>query len=471
MLRRDLTRTPPREPGIFTPCRANLIPLASLLLGSALRVLLAIFNRQANDDHVEVVLKLLEGGRQPSILSCNECFQPKLYHIWSARIAEWCDLGTRAEITVAAQLLNVVLGLGVLALGYVFIARLSTDTTVRALATSWIALNPRLLAINVQATNDTFVILLGAVVLVALLGWIQSGRRKTWLLLLAVSAAALSPHVKGSGIVIALVTLTVACTLIWLTPKSHRLVRVMAVLLVFGLVVFAGARVNRSYGDNYRATGELLPINMPPSPMPFLFRHTIDKRPGVTSLASAFLTFRILDLVETPYIPFHAEPPVSHKTSLWSQLYGRTYVLHYDQWPPSWRNLSTEVLALGRISLLLGLVPASVLALGVVDVVRRRNPEIEPLTFMLYVGALLAFMVAYSTRYRDVGVMKVIFMFPALLAFLYFYVEGLRNRLHDRWLRTIVLSTHAAMLCLWVVEVGHLLLQLMTGPVPTGAVS
>ena len=81
---------------------------------------------------------------------------------------------------------------------------------------------------------------------------------------------------------------------------------------------------------------------------------------------------------------------------------------------------------------------------------------------------MLAFIVAYSTRYRDVSVMKAVFIFPALLAFLYFYIEGLRNRITGKYLRTTRVLTHASMLCLWVVEELHLLIQLMTNAATEG---
>ena len=102
--------------GIFTLNRANLLPLTCLFVGVALRVGLASVNRQANDDHVEMILKLLADRHQPTISSCNECFQPKLFHLLCGWLAYAWHLSTRDEITVAAQMLNALLGTGVLLL-------------------------------------------------------------------------------------------------------------------------------------------------------------------------------------------------------------------------------------------------------------------------------------------------------------------------------------------------------------------
>ncbi len=450
---------------IFTLNRANILPWASVLVGVTLRVVLATVNRQANDDHVEVVLELLGGGRQPTILTCNECFQPKLYHLMCAWIAKACDLSTRDQITVVAQLFNAVLGIGVVLIGYGLICRISENRLVRFLATSWLALNPGLLGINVQATNDTLLIFVGTVLLVSLHDWIGSGTRSATALGVAVLSAGLAPHIKGNGIVLALLTAAIVSAITWQRSSPHRVLRSIAVLVLLTVVVLMGARVNRSYQDNYQATGLLLPTNMVPAPTPFLVRHTVANRPGVTSIASAFLTFRIVDLVQTPYNMEGVEPHSLHRTSLWSQLYARTYVLHFDQWPPSWKRLSPDVLVLGRVLLLLGLLPTWLLLTGLADFVRRpRQSNLESFVFFLFVVAMLAFMVAYSVRYRDVAVMKVIFILPAVVAFMYFYVHALRDRItRPSWRASIVLA-HVAMLGLWVLEAVHLALQLRAYP-------
>jgi hypothetical protein len=349
---------------VFALNRANALALTCMLVGVSLRMALAWVNREANDDHVEVVLKLLDGGAQPTILTCNECFQPKFFHLLWAWIARVLHLSTRDQIAVAGQIINALSGTAVLLLGCAFIGRISTSPLVRFLGTSWLALNPGLLAINVQATNDSLIILTGTILLVSLTSWIRSGGDRRISFVAVVLSAGFAPHVKSNGIVLAVLTAAIVAATIWRRSRTHRHLRSAAALLLFALVIILGATVNRSYQDNYRVTGHLLPINMAPAPAPYFFQHTIAYRPGVTSIASAFFTFRIFDLVETPFIVDGGTPYSLHRTSLWSQLYGRTYFLHFDQWPPSWQDQSLSLRVVGRALFVLGLLPTWLLVWG-----------------------------------------------------------------------------------------------------------
>ena len=60
-----------------------------------------------------------------------------------------------------------------------------------------------------------------------------------------------------------------------------------------------------------------------------------------------------------------------HQTSLWSQLYGRLHFVHFDSWPPTWESDSVIVHWIGRAALVLGLVPTTVLLIGLVREGRR----------------------------------------------------------------------------------------------------
>ncbi len=217
-------RPSPRVPALAAS-RSDLAAILCLGLGVVLRVALALVNREANDDHIEVVMRIMAGGPQPMILTCNECFQPKLYHLLCARVAAALGASTRDDIILTAQFLNVVLGTATLIVGYHFIRRLSSDPLVRFLATSWIALNPALLGINVQATNDTLIIFAGTVLIASLIAAIPDVPRKPWALAIAVVAAGLAPHVKGNGIVLTLVALPAIAIVVCRRSSSGRFVR------------------------------------------------------------------------------------------------------------------------------------------------------------------------------------------------------------------------------------------------------
>jgi hypothetical protein len=426
-----------------------------------LRLALALVNRAANDDHIEVVQRLMHGGPQPDVRSCWECFQPKFFHQVCARLAEVLSLTTRDEIIVAAQVLNVLLGTAVLLLGYELIYRLTADRLTRFMAASWLALNPALLGINVQATNDTLVILAGAVVIVSLHAWLVAGAGSRGPLAIAIVAAALAPHIKGNGLVVAAVAVALIIAIAWMKSGRGRAFRVATIVLVFVAILAGASRVNRSYQANRALTGSWLSINMRPEPLPSFFRHSEVRRPGVTSIASAYFTFRPVDLLRTPYVPGQARPYPLHKTSLWSQLYGRTYVLHFEQAPRAWANRSTAALTTARILLVLGLLPAGLVAVGLIRTLRQpRQLTLEAVVFLAFVVAFLTFVGYYSARYRDVATMKAIFILPAVTAFLFFYVKGLSHWLNRPWMRRVLVPAHVAMLGLWIFESLQLLAQL-----------
>jgi hypothetical protein len=447
------------NPG-HTALRSDVPAKLCIALGVILRVGLALVNREANDDHIDVILRIMAGGPQPTILACNECFQPKLYHVLCARLADMLGAATRDQIILTAQFVNVALGALTLLVGYRVVRRLSPDPLVRFLATSWLALNPALLGINVQATNDTLVIFVGTVLIASLIVALADQSSARWTLLVAILAAGTAPHIKGNGIVLALAALPAIAIVVCRRSSSGRFVPSAAAMVAVLLIALLGARVNKSYQHNYRSTGRLLAINMQPAPAPSFLAQSVVYRPGVTSVATAFLTFRIFDLLKVPYVPEAAAPYPLHKTSLWSQLFARTYVLHFEQWPPSWKSQARAVLTLDRMLLVLGLVPTCILFVGLTRLEWTLQDRTERLVCVLFVGAMLAFSIAYSYRYRDVAVMKVVFVLPAVLAFLRFYLDGLRSVLAYPTLRTIVFSTHTAMLTLWIAEAIFLVARL-----------
>src|SRR5206468_2121599 len=71
------------------------------------------------------------------------------------------------------------------------------------------------------------------------------------------------------------------------------------------------------------------------------------------------MTFRIFALLDEPYASFDSTAP--HKTSLWSQLYGWTMFVRF---PPLLGDDEGKSLLLGRICLVLGLLPLAAVVLG-----------------------------------------------------------------------------------------------------------
>jgi hypothetical protein len=125
-----------------------------------LRLLLCLVNREANDDHFEVVRIINAEHRIPDKFECSECFQPKLYHFTAAKTLAMLRCASRPSQMIAGQIINGIAGMAIVVLLFFFIsASMAGHYRIKFFAFALLALNPALVAINGQATNDTFVIL------------------------------------------------------------------------------------------------------------------------------------------------------------------------------------------------------------------------------------------------------------------------------------------------------------------------
>jgi hypothetical protein len=154
-----------------------------------------------------------------------------------------------------------------------------------------------------------------------------------------------------------------------------------------------------------------------------------------------------------------------HRTSLWSQLYGRAHIVHFAQHPPSWRNTSPPVAAISRLILLFALVPTTLLLAGMVRMLWRLGAAASS-DALLAVTALgfFAFMIAYTISYRDFSTMKAEFLFPGLLAYvLLFAGEAERFTAHygqSPRIRHGLVWAHVVLLSLYVADTATLAVQL-----------
>src|SRR5215216_7022837 len=136
-----------------------------LLLSTVLRFTLAMVNREANDDHLEVVRMIMQEKRLPGVDDCLECFHPKLYHYGLSFLfqATGIDADDIPSQTILAQLLNAVLGTTLILILWNFLNSLPVENELLKLITfALVAFNPNLIGINAQATNDSLAILLAA---------------------------------------------------------------------------------------------------------------------------------------------------------------------------------------------------------------------------------------------------------------------------------------------------------------------
>jgi hypothetical protein len=402
-------------------------------IGVLLRLYLAVVNREANDDHLSVIRIIAFQHHLPRLREAWEGFQPKLYHVSVAvlwHLSPWQS--STAQILIA-QLVGCVASIATLFIIRHSLIRRGVTPPIRLLAFALVALNPALIGLSAQATNDSFVIMFSTLALDRAIEFFRSGARRDYILMTAaVVLAALS---KGNALV---VFIAIVVTLVHAIVQSQRIPALSRRQVVALTAAFVGVFVVftvtlGSYRSNWQDTGSPFSVNGDPAPMPHFIERTYVYRPGTTSVADTYFTFRFVDMLEHPFITNSRDVYPLHRTSLWSQLYGRAHVIQFAQHPPSWRNTSPLVLNISRLILVLALLPTALLLAGILrasaqvtTAVARRVSSRDTLDKELLVLTALgfiAFIILYTLRYRDFSTMKAEFLFPGLLAYVFIFAD------------------------------------------------
>jgi len=444
-------------------------------VGVLLRLYLAVVNREANDDHLAVIRIIAFQHHLPRLREAWEGFQPKLYHVSVAMLWNLSPWQSSTARILIAQLVACAAGIATLFIVREALIRRGVSPPIRLLVFALVALNPALIGLSAQATNDSFVIMFSTLALDRAVEFFRSGGRRDFILMSAsVVLAALS---KGNALVVFLaitVTLVHAIVRRQAIPGLSRR-QVMALSAVFVTIFIVFTATLGSYRSNWEDTGNPFSVNGDPAPMPHLIKRTYVYRPGTTSIVDTYFTFRFVDMLEHPMITNDVDVYPQHRTSLWSQLYGRAHLAHFAQHPPSWRNTSPLVLAVARLILVLALLPTAFLLVGMLRAVAgvtmptwrgvspRRETLDQELLALIAVG-FIAFIVLYSLRYRDFSTMKAEFLFPGLLAYVFFFADEVgqaeaRYGRHAR-LRHVAGWVFAVLLGLYVTDVVILAVQL-----------
>jgi Dolichyl-phosphate-mannose-protein mannosyltransferase len=411
------------------------------LCGALLRVALALVNLEANDNHFEVISVIADENRIPEKAEFWEAFQPKLYHVTVAALWRALPISSPANRMRLAQLVSCAAGIVTLWIALVFFrSESNVSAKVRFLSFVLIALNPGLIGINAQATNDSFAILFASLALYSGYHFFEKRRVRDFIGM--TTAAILAPLSKGNGLVVCIAILLVFAVAFLRGRNGEAMTRDQA--LLYGSIFLVGFVLvvprTGSYWEHYRRYGSPFVIPIPPAPFPNAFEKTFVYKPGVTSIMDSLVTFRLFDLLRNPVSTTDGEKYPMHRTSLWSQLYGRAHFAHFDAWPPSWRlpndggqRAASLVQNLGRLIFLAALFPTVLLLVGIwkrsVSAIRWfagvKGPHASLGDWLLHLSVLgyLAFIVVYSLRYRDYAVMKAIFILPGLLGFLMLFTR------------------------------------------------
>ena len=430
--------------------------LAAIFVAGALaRGWLSVINPEANDNHLEVADLIRKGGwQQPVSSACMECSHAKLYHYALAYAVEVTGSGNSGALL--GNLLNFVAGTALLALFFfVFSRNVRYSPLVRVLGLAFLSFNAALVGIFSQATNDGFCILFSSLAIFFLdrfftdLALWKAVAATVFVILTALSKAS-GWLTFGCGVGILCVTVVAA------GPRLRRQYAVVTAVFVLGFLCVVPFM--NPYRDNLAHAHTLFVGDA--------FQDPLNKievpRPPVAWVFQDLFTFHILDLIRVPYVDFVDDAPSLHRTSLWSQLYGRMFFLRFDQ--DIWRNLDPGLLSLGRLCFVLGLLPLAALLVGTADLLRsiQRGVSVRGLRWfgerhdwqnVVYIGVLLAAVIALVFKYHRFVVlftwMKAIYLLPAILPFFKLFLDGLerlwrwRPRLVTGWMLAMVAASMA----------------------------
>ncbi len=395
------------------------------ILSISIRILLALYNREANDDHITVIKRMLE-GLPVEPYSCWECFQPKFYYETIVQLAHFLSLSKTESIIILAQIVSSTAGVGTLLMVWLFLKEQPLTPIVKNLTFAFFAFNPDFIGITNQATNDSFVIFFGTLAIYSL--WKFFNTKNYIYYLFMVITTIFSALTKVTGIIL---FLSINCCLFINIFYNHKqflsykilITNIFVYILSFTICILLFS----PYIHNYQKLNNPFVTNIPRAPPPHFLKVTKFYRPGITSIAQGYFSFNFINLIEIPYSTNGYVFYPKHRTSLWSEMYGRFYSIHFPQWPPSWQDKSSMIIFLTRIILLLAILPTCIILLGLINEVlvigslmKKNNTWIFLIVFLFFIASLIY----YTYIYRDSGGFKPLYLYPSILSIVLFFVKG-----------------------------------------------
>ncbi len=408
----------------------KIIFILSLIIGIIGRFWGAWVNNESNDNHVEVVQRILAHQLIDHKDSCWECFQPPLFYQAHASFSSISGADSRRELIQQMQLVSALMNL--LAVYFIYLTFLNFfgKSMVTRIALCFALLNPALFAMGIQGTNDMPVILLGTIASWLLSVFLTKG--KTSHLIAIGILAILAAYIKGSGLA---VFLMFSFWLVVLAIKSKKYLTL--IIPIVGLILLV---TQSQYRHSYNTYGNPFETNLfKPSPPPFFDDgKEFWARPGITSVWNSYGKFRLFNMLKMPYNINTSKGPniPKHRTSFWSQMYGSFLDSRFLQHPYSWENKHPDRLNMTRVLFVLALFLIAVLLIGMYMILRKLRMvkdflSIESIYLSLFLG-MMFFGLKYSYDYRDFGCIKATFILPVLLPMMHIFAMGWRGLKQDK---------------------------------------
>jgi hypothetical protein len=453
--------------------RTRLIFLLIFIFSAALRIALATVNREANDNHIQVVALMLQNHRLVERDECWECFQPKLYYALVILLIRAGDLypGYLSDgMIVAAQMLNAALGILLIGVVWLFLEALPVpNDLLKISAFALTAFNPKMIGTNAQASNDTLAILLSVLAIYSALLFLR--REKTVYLVACIVYIALGLVTKTNALV------TTSAIMLSLLVKTYTLRQRWMTLATTGflLSILFLAAINPlgQYQVNYQKYGSPVTMNrgIHAHRPPFIFEKTYIERPGIVSIADGYFTFKYFDLLKHPRLTNGVTDYPAHRTSFWTLLFAHGHSVHFDNWPPTWAASGADDFPLTRAILLLALFPSLMILLGAgmslweflsallkrsADALREMDYGLLAVSFWSYI----AFLILYSMLYRDFSLIKTIYAYPALLSFVFFFIQAGKTFAAKKWFNIPLALITAVLVLLYIIDITSMTVQL-----------
>jgi hypothetical protein len=326
--------------------------------------------------------------------------------------------------------------------------------------------NAALVGIFSQTTNDGFVILFSSLAIFFLDRFLA--QRRTAPIVAATASVVLAALSKASGwAVFAAGSVVLGVAYVAAGAAFRRQLLTGAGVFVLGFL--AVVPWLHPYAQNIARAGTPFVNDAFETPL-----MTLEVPRSANWPAEFFLTFRIVELLREPYLEYGPGPHAAHRESLWSQLYGRTMWLRFDR--GIWANRDPNLTVLGRLCMLVGLLPLAALLIGTAQValaalrgVVRQGlgwlSQERDWQHLIYVGVLLASLIAVLIEYHRLEWlfiwMKAIYLFPVILSLFALFLIGL-ERLWQRWPR-LVRGWMLAAIAVSLVDLAWLLHDLTRG--------
>lgn len=399
-----------------------------------LMIILAFYNRESNDPDYEVSAYIadnnvaLSGDNCPEKGMISECLSPKLYYNLNAIFYNIYNIKSTNYRILFSQYMNVLMCGIVLYYILKFLSDLKLKQNVKIISFSLAAFNPALIRISIQATADMFVIGFGIMTLYHSYYFFKDKTKKHFIFMTIFAIfAALS---KLNGLVLFFVIILSFLFQIFSEKKYKK--KILKHFLIFFIIYLAIVPFFGQFIESYNYTKELNFYEIDEKEdFPKFFKKTYPSSPGIISIWDGYFKFPFFDLIKTPYIinKENTHNVLSkHMTSLCTSLYGRAMFIPYSCGPFNGARIQN----IGRAVFILGLVPLAVFIYGflnkiikIKDIVKKKKTY--EILFLLSILGYFGLIIALSLQYRDFTSMKVIYSYPALLAFVYIFSTGLNK--------------------------------------------